>query len=38
MYKFFTDNILGCIGFSFTIGPGPAMTIREAAVRDEVVS
>jgi hypothetical protein len=31
-YKPVTDNILHCRDFSQTIGPGSAMTLREAAV------
>ena len=37
VYKLFTDNILRCRVIIQTIGPGPAMTLREAAVREEVV-
>ena len=37
VYKLFTDNILRCRVIIQTIGPGSAMTIREAAEREEVV-
>ena len=36
-YKSLTDNNLHCREFTQTIGPGPAMTLREAAVRIEVL-
>jgi hypothetical protein len=36
-YKSLTDNVLHCREFIQTIGPGSAMTLREAALRVEVV-
>jgi hypothetical protein len=36
-FKSLTDNILDCKETTLTIGPGCAMTLREAVLRNEVL-